>query len=181
MRGRGLVALAAATAALGMLTACSPAAVDPGIPADSSGPLSLEQAGSLVEEPLAHLAEHLSAEVPGSAAFAGTATPTTGLVEGACTFTSTLYRSEQDVDGEGWRALAEEIRPQMEAWGMDTSAVADPSRPAGSALRGANSHNGAELLVTAWNGDTADAPDGPTLGLEMTVTVPLAETECTDG
>lgn len=165
-------------AAAGFLASCGPGATDPGIPADTDGPLTREQAEALIEEPLSDLAEQLSAEVPAAEELTRSAPAAVSVEEGQCTFTSTTYRSQGRVDGDAWGDLADQVRPQMRAWLMDTGQLDAPERSSGAGLRGENPHNGARLQLHAWNGDEPDAVDGPALGLELSVRVPLTEADC---
>ncbi|MDN8980664.1 hypothetical protein Q0P29_14250, partial [Staphylococcus aureus] len=84
--------------------------------------------------------------------------------EAGCEYVSAVYHSTLPVDGEGWRALADAVRPQMEAWAMDTGALDREERATGAGLRGTNPHNGASLSVQTWNDHLGVDLDGPTEG-----------------
>ncbi|MGO1227586.1 MAG: hypothetical protein ACTMII_10110 [Brachybacterium sp.] len=164
--------------AMGATTACASGAVEPGIPADTSGPLTLPQAEQLIEEPLGALAESVSESTDEYASFSADIPAEVQEVNGNCLYVSTVYHSTQQVDSKGWGALADAVRPQMTAWEMDTSALDREERAIGAGLRGQNPHNQAELTVRAWNDHLDEELDGPTMGLEMTVQVPLMDSEC---
>lgn len=176
-RGRSL-AMCTAMLVCGLLSSCAPSATELGIAADTAGPLSRAQAESLVEEPLADLANSVSERADEYAQLSEDGAATVQRTEAGCEYVSAVYHSTLPVDGEGWRALADAVRPQMEAWAMDTGALNREERATGAALRGTNPHNGASLSVQTWNDHLGVDLDGPTEGLEMAVRVPLAESEC---
>ena len=177
-RGDRAPTLCAAVLVCGMLTSCAPSATEPGIAADTAGPLTRQQAELLVEAPLADLAASLSDDVSEHADFSADGEAEVRDEDGRCVYVSTVYHSTRSVDAAGWGDLARAVEPQMDAWEMDTSALDDEHRPSGAGLRGGNPHNGAELSLQTWNDHLPEDLDGPTEGLEMSVEVPLAETEC---
>ncbi|QNN82144.1 hypothetical protein H3H54_13415 [Brachybacterium sp. Z12] len=171
----------ALVAMIGAMTACAPGATDPGLPADTAGPLTRQQAELLIEEPLADLAATVSERADEYAEFSAADAAGTQEMDGQCLYVSTVYRSTRKVDSEGWGDLARAVEPQMEAWEMDTGALDDKHRSSGAGLRGQNPHNQAQLTVRTWNEHRVQEVDGPTFGLEMMVQVPLADSECAEG
>lgn len=172
------LAVSAAVLACAVQTSCAPSATEPGIAADTPGPLTRAQAEALVEEPLADLAGSVSDRVGQYASFTEDGAPSVRRTDDGCEYVSTDYHSTLPVDGDGWGALARAVRPQMEAWRMDTGRLDREERSAGAGLVGRNPHNGAELSVQTWNEPLDVELDGPTAGLEMSVRVPLADSEC---
>lgn len=172
------LALSAAVLACAVQASCAPSATEPGIAADTPGPLTRAQAEAFVEEPLADLALSVSEQAGEYANFSEDGAPVVRSTDGGCEYVSTIYHSTLPVDGEGWGELARAVRPQMEAWGMDTGQLDREERAAGAGLVGRNPHHGAELSVQTWNEHLEVELDGPTEGLEMSVRVPLAASEC---
>lgn len=172
------LALSAAVLACAVQASCAPSATEPGIAADTPGPLTRAQAQAFVEQPLADLAISVSEQAEDYANFSEDGAPLVRRTDEGCEYVSTVYHSTLPVDSEGWGALARAVRPQMEAWGMDTELLDRVERSAGAGLVGQNPHHGAELSVQTWNEHLEVELDGPTAGLEMSVRVPLAESEC---